>query len=193
MALETAGLAAETLRAAHTAKDYSAAFLSRYETAWRERYDLDSLLADYILTVSRNPHLIDLMMDSLKVMNRIADRDETYALTAAGVYTGILRLREVFSPQFMLRPMLNGPGFWSDVLDLSRERPVADLVGQMWRGVDLSLTAMRAMLDDSERSVDWWLELNRKQMRLVEVLARTPGGLGGTAAAASSFTLFPRM
>jgi geranylgeranyl reductase family protein len=172
VALETAELAAETIREAIATNDFSAASLESYEHRWRDRYDLDSLLADYIMTACRNPHLADLLMDSLRLLNRAADRDQKYAAIAAGVYTGVLPLREVLSLDFVMRPLLNGPRFWMDTLDVSSERPLADLMRQARKSLDQSMAAWRGLLSDSESSLAWWLELQEKQLRLLELMAR---------------------
>ena len=53
---------------------------------------------------------------SLAGLGTPAEANEKYAAIAAGVYTGVLPLREVLSLDFVMRPLLNGPQFWMDTL-----------------------------------------------------------------------------
>jgi len=178
MALETAQLAAATIRDAVAVGDFSANKLATYEHRWRERYDVDSLMADVLVTASRNTHLADLMMESLKVSVRAADRDERYAWAMGGVYVGIVPMRETLTPEFMLRPLSYRPEMWREILGLSDERPLADLLRLMAERTGLSLAAWRKMLEEPDRSAEWMLELSSKQWQVFRSLAdssaRTP-------------------
>ena len=171
MALETAKLASEPIEKAFATGDFSAGTLAEYERRWKEHYDLDSLLADFVVTAARNPHLKDLYMDSMRTFVRMADRDEQYAWTLGGVYIGILPMRRTLSPEFLVRPLLNGPQAWIDILGLSQERPLPELARRTLDGVNSSLAAWRGMLEEPERSLEWMLELSQKQRRLWQNLS----------------------
>ncbi len=171
VALETAEMAARTLQRAVAADDFSAASLADYERRFRERYDVDCSVADLIHTVCRNPHYADFFMTALRAMNETGNRDERYALKAAGIYCGIVAMREALEPEFFMSPLVQWPQIWSQVLGISDERSVSDLARRAADGLSWSLAAWRGMLEDPEWSRDWWLEVSSKQLRLLQTLA----------------------
>ncbi|MDX1500803.1 MAG: NAD(P)/FAD-dependent oxidoreductase [Thermoanaerobaculia bacterium] len=179
MALETARLAAETIQAAVAAGDFSEGRLAAYEGRWRQRYDVDSLMADALVTISRNTHLADLMMEFLRLSLRAADRDERYAETVGGVYVGIVPISQMLRPEYLLRPLTYGPETWRAILGLSRERPLADLARRAAEQTGVGLAAWRAMLRDPQRSLEWLREVNQKQMRVARGLAGAAFGAAG--------------
>ncbi len=179
VALETAEMASEILQQALAEERYDAEYLSEYERRFRDRYDLDCQIADVIHTVARNRHCKDLWMTALRAMNETGNRDEAYALKAAGIYCGIVPLSEALEPGFFMSPLLQWPQTWRDVLDISAERPLADLAQRTIEGIGWSMSAMRGMLEDPEWSREWFQELTEKQLKLMRSLAeRGLGGLG---------------
>lgn len=187
LAMESAELAAATIRDAFLTSDFSANGLATYETRWRNRYDPDLKVSDLIVSMVRNRHLVKLWMKSFEVMSRTALHDESYAAKTGGILAGLVPNRMAFSPDVIVKSLVHGPSFWMDTFDISPASALADL---MRRTLDLahweSATLHRA-LQDRDWFRLWWDEVNEKQMMVAatlfgDALNRPPdarsGGIG---------------
>ena len=91
LALETAAMAAQTIREVFASNDFSAASLSRYERLWRRRYDADLAISDLVVSMSRNRYLAKVWMNWLRTITLTAAEDRAFAAKAGGVLAGSCR------------------------------------------------------------------------------------------------------
>jgi flavin-dependent dehydrogenase len=139
LALATAGIARKAIVEAFEQGRFDAAGLARYDQRCRAELDADLRIADMVVATARNRDLLDLWMRVLKVMAMTASRDENYMLTLGGIMAGLVPAREGLSPGIIAKSLLHTPGFWMDVWDIRRERPLTDLASGM-----VSLAAWQA-------------------------------------------------
>jgi geranylgeranyl reductase family protein len=171
LAIETALLAAETLDAALRAGDFSAGFLGRYERAWRDRYEVDLGLADLLLVLTRNRHLVKLWMQAIRWMGETAQRDSGYAHSVGGVLGGIFPHWRALAPDVLWRPVTGGPAPWLRSLGLAGSPSFADLAQLGASYASWGLRSLPRAAADARWLLSWWSEVARKQPRVAAAFA----------------------
>ncbi len=175
LALESAAIAADTIRDVFRSGDFSERGLAGYESRWRARFDPDLKISDLIVSMIRNRHLVKLWMTSFEVMSRTALDDEQYALKTGGILAGLVPNREGLSPDVVLKSIFHGPEFWLRLFEISPQRLLPDLVNRLLDAASWQSTALQHVLNDVEWSANWWREIDQKQR---QVFRTTWGGLG---------------
>jgi hypothetical protein len=163
MALESARLAAVTIRAALRRGRFGAADLAGFDDAWRAAFDPDVGVSDLAVTLLRNRRLLPLWLAMFRTTSLTARGDARYAEVAGGVLGGVVPARRAVTPEMFVRALVHGPGFWREALQLDALRSPADWLG---RGASLARWGAdvgRAVADDPAWFRTWALEVERKQ------------------------------
>ncbi len=177
LALETAAMAAEVIRAAFAECDFSAESLARYERRWRDRYDRDLSISDLIVSIARNRYLAKVWVQWLRTIAMTAARDPDYAAKTGGVLAGLVPNREALAGDVILKSVMHGPAFWVEAFGLARERLPDALVHRSIRLVQWEAGAASSMLADFDWFRDWAIEIGDKHLKVLDALtcsARTP-------------------
>jgi hypothetical protein len=109
-------------------------------------------------------------------MAMTASRDENYMLTLGGIMAGLVPAREGLSPGIIAKSLLHTPGFWMDVWDIRRERPLTDLASGMVSLAAWQARSLRTLTRDPAWSVRWATEILRKQIGVAAALGTAAGG-----------------
>lgn len=178
--LESAKLAAETIFEAFEQGEFDAPALRDYETRWRAHFDPDLKIADLIVSMIRNRHLLRIWIDSLRLVCKTAENDPDYARQVGGVLAGIVPIRDSFTPEVLWRSLNHGPRFWLDFFDISRTQPLPGL----WRtGLDYGfwqLSTWGNLTRDPEWLLGWFREVSRKQRLVMSNRMNRRGRVGST-------------
>jgi menaquinone-9 beta-reductase len=166
LAMESARIAARTIRAAFRSGRFGEGDLARYETDWRASFEADLGVSDLAVSMIRNRHLLPLWLTLLRTMALTASSDERYARVAGGILGGVVPAREGATAEIFIRSIAHRPAFWRQVLRFDTPGSWSDwLTG----GADLvrwQSALGRAMLDDGPWLRDWWREVEDKQRRV---------------------------
>jgi len=120
LALQSASLAAQTIRTAFAAGRFGADVMADFEARWRGVFDADLRLADLVVTAIRNRRLVKVWTQSLRVIALTASQDRAYAEKVGGILAGLVPCRAALSADVVLKSLLHGPEFWLRTLALSR-------------------------------------------------------------------------
>jgi hypothetical protein len=173
-ALETAGMAAATIREAFAKNDFGVAAMSQFERRWRSVYDADLGVSDLVVSAIRNRHLVKFWIHGLRVMGLTAAQDRKYALKVGGILAGLVPNREGFSPEIVLKSVMHGPAFWMRALDLTPDNLAGDVVRKGTELLKWQTQLASAMMTDFDWFSDWALEIGSKQIRVLNTLI-SPG------------------
>ena len=126
LALQSAQLAAETIRNAFAAGRFDADVMAEFDVRRRREFDADLGLADLVVTAIRNRRLVKLWTHSLRVIALTAAQDRAYAQKVGGILAGLVPCRAALSADVVLKSLLHGPQFWLNALaSAAGERAVA--------------------------------------------------------------------
>lgn len=175
LALETAHIAARTIRAAFRQGRFGEAVLAGYETEWRRSLDPDLGISDLVVSMIRNRELLPLWLAIFRAMSRTARHDRHYAMVTGGILGGVVPARQGMTPEMFVRALAHGPGFWRDVLGTEGRAS--------WRGVlddGIALLRWQSSITRSLVSNDPWFrewlrEILAKQGRVMLGRARIDG------------------
>ena len=123
LALQSAKLAAETIRTAFAAGQFGSEVMARFEVRWRREFDADLSLADLVVTAIRNRRLVKLWTHSLRVIALTASQDRGYAQKVGGILAGLVPCRAGLSADVVLKSLLHGPQFWLERSRCRTARP----------------------------------------------------------------------
>ena len=176
LALESAELGFETLKLGFDQGDFSLKTLSTYERRWREHWDPDLKVSDFVVTLIRNRYLLKLWIQSFRVMGMTALRDESYALKIGGIMAGLVPNREGFSPDIVMKSLLHGPSFWKEAFNIGKHETLSDALSCGIDWLNWELDVFRNLVNDYEWFQAWGAEVNQKQSELIRLLSKTPPG-----------------
>jgi hypothetical protein len=162
-ALETAGVAAGTIRGAFAAGRFDSTWLSRYERRWRAKYDADLGVSDLVVSMLRNRDLAKLWLNVLRMVGFTA-RDREYALWLGGLVGGLTPVREGIPPAVALGLMTRAPELWLRVLQAD---PAANLLNH---GVSLlrwQAEIASSVAADFPRWSNWALDVGAKYFNVL--------------------------
>jgi geranylgeranyl reductase family protein len=172
LALESASLAAQTIREAFARNDFSAAGLSSYERRWRAQYDADLTISDLVVSAARNRYLVKLWMQTLRTLAMTAARDREFAAKAGGVLAGLVPNREALSRDVMLKSVMHGPAFWMEAFGMTRADLPLDALRKATQLARWEGNLASSIVADFNWFSDWAAELGAKQLDVLAALAR---------------------
>ncbi|MFO0628152.1 MAG: geranylgeranyl reductase family protein [Polyangiales bacterium] len=172
LALESARLAAATLRECLRRGRFGAEDLAGYDHAWRGAFEPDLAVSDLAVTLLRNRRLLPLWLSMFRATSLTARKDPRYAEVAGGVLGGVVPARRAITPEMFVRSLVHGPGFWREVLQLDALRAPGDWLARGAETARWSAALGRAVRDDPAWFRDWIAEVERKQRAVLARAAR---------------------
>jgi menaquinone-9 beta-reductase len=172
-ALESAQVAAGVAHEALSSRDFSAAFLSRYQRRWRALFDLDLRAADLYVTVARNRELTGLWLTMLRMVFDAARNDRRYAETVEGILAGVVPTRRSLSPRFIAETVCRSPAFYRRSLRLPPANSLPGLLDWGHGSALGALASLREMASEPTETRAWGLEVLAKSLGLLSGLAAT--------------------
>jgi geranylgeranyl reductase family protein len=163
LAMESARIAARTIRAAFRSGRFGEGELARYERDWRASFDVDLGISDLAVSLIRNRHLLPLWLTLFRTMSLTARNDARYAAVTGGILGGVVPAREGLTPEMFIRSLVHGGAFWREVLRLDGSTGAS---GWLARGTDLvrwQRTLGRAVAEDGVWFREWLREVEAKQ------------------------------
>lgn len=162
LALESARVAARTVREAFRRGRFGEDALSQYEANFRARFDPDLGISDLAVTMIRNRHLLPVWLAMFRTMSLTARDDPRYAAVTGGILGGVLPAREGVTPEMFLRAMVHGPAFWREALGLGKK---GGLTGWLSGGalLRLQISLAKALVEDGAWIAEWAREVGKKQ------------------------------
>jgi flavin-dependent dehydrogenase len=170
LAMESAQLALPVVRRAFERGDFSTAVLADFERRWREHWDPDLKVSDLVVSLVRNRHLVDLWMQSFKVMGMTARGDQDYALKTGGILAGLVPNRDGFSADIVGKSLVHGPAFWMEAFDISSHRLAPDALAAGLRLAAWAAGVAQSGLEDAAWCRDWADEVGAKQREVFRLL-----------------------
>lgn len=171
LALDSAHLAARTIRTAFRRGRFTAAELATYERDWRAAFDPDLAISDLIVSMIRNRRFLPLWLSALRMTSHVARHDARYAAITGGILGGVVPARRALAPELFLRTLARAPSYL-------REAAGGNLAGLRalgqgwWRGhVELA----RAFLEDRGDTVAWLREIEGKQRKVIRFAGSRAG------------------
>jgi flavin-dependent dehydrogenase len=172
LALESASLAGETLRAAFARGSFAADDLAAYDRACVARFDADLRVSDLLISTVANRHLAAVWIRALELFARLADGDPAYAHTAGGVLAGVVPARELFSPEMLTRTALEAPLVVGAMLAGNTPRTLGGLVDHALGWMQRAAAVGESIMRDGEGVADWLREVAGKEQQLARLLLR---------------------
>jgi geranylgeranyl reductase family protein len=162
LALQSAKLAAETIRGAFAVGRFDAAVMADFERRWRGEFDADLRLADLVVTAIRNRRFVKLWTQSLRVIALTASKDRAYAQKVGGILAGLVPCRAALSADVVLKSLLHGPEFWVQSLSLVGGTRSGDQRADAEPAVDA--VPARSSAEELRWFGDWAAEVAAKQL-----------------------------
>jgi geranylgeranyl reductase family protein len=169
-ALETATIAAGVIDEALRASDFSAAFLSRYETRWRRALDLDLRTSDFIVSFIQNRALKPLFMQILEMIGEQAGRDAAYAATCGGVLAGVVPVHHSLGPDIVLKTVMHGSRFWGGNVRRASAGSLTGLLNVGLQAGSEALDMVGDMADEPGHMASWGINVTSKGVGLLRRL-----------------------
>jgi geranylgeranyl reductase family protein len=173
LALESAAMAAATLRLAFTKGEFGAETMADFEQRWRSRYDPDLNISDLIVSAIRNRHLAKLWIHCLRVIGLTAARDRDYALKLGGILAGLVPSREGLSADVIVKSLMHGPAFWLEAFRASPASLPTEILRQSAELVSYETRFAASAPAELGWIGAWAAEVARKQLDVVATLARS--------------------
>ena len=174
LAFESAEMGFKTLKEAFDRGDFSTKTLATYERRWKDQWDSDLKVADYVVSLARNRYLSKLWIHTIRVMGMTAVRDQNYALKIGGIFAGLIPNREGFSPDMIIKSFLHGPAFWAEAFNIRPHNPLFETFSRSMEWVNWQFGIARVLINDFDWFQAWAWEVNQKQRDLFKILATTP-------------------
>ncbi len=176
LAMESAHVAARTIRAAFQRGLFSEAMLSRYDADWHARFDPDLGISDLAVTMIRNRDLVDLWLTLFRAMSLTARSDARYASVTGGILGGVVPAREGVTPEMFVRALAHGPDFWRRVLRAEAPRGLSDWLRDGANLMRWQASVGQAIIKDVAWYRAWVREVESKQRRVgMQALSRALG------------------
>jgi menaquinone-9 beta-reductase len=166
LALQSAELAAATIREVFAAGEFGSTSMAQFETRWRSRFDVDLNVSDLIVSAARNRHLVKVWIQWLRVMALTASQDRDYALKLGGILAGLVSGREGFSVEVFLKSVMHGPAFWLKALNLSPSNLPGDLLRGLAEFLNYETRDLASIPTEARWLGDWATEIARKQIKV---------------------------
>jgi len=166
LAMESAHVAARTIRAAFQLGRFNEDTLSRFDADWQSRVGVDLGISDLAVTMIRNRHLSPLWLAMFRTMSLAAQEDERYARVTGGILGGVVPARAGITPEMFVRALVHGPGFWRRALGLPERARASDWLSSGASLVRFQATVARALMEDGPWFREWAGEVLAKQKKL---------------------------
>ncbi len=173
LALETARIAASTIRAAFRQGRFGAAVLSQYELDFRAALDPDLAISDLAVAMIRNRHLLPLWLTSFRGMCHTARSDPHYAQITGGILGGVIPARAALTPEMFARTLRHVPGFLREMFSPGDPRRPADRLAEGLKLLRWQYDLARAVVRDGPWFRAWLGEVESKQRRLAAQAVRS--------------------
>ena len=164
MAMDSAHLAAPAILEALRRNDFSAASLSRYQTEWNHRNEVDWRIGELVLTAAKNAELRDFLLSGLKVVAALARTDSRFEQFIGGVFSGANQARSLLSPSAWLGTAALNPSVLLSAL--STEDSGAGALAKQ------ALASARRVIASPLPTIGWGLEVVAKAVGLTECYTR---------------------
>jgi geranylgeranyl reductase family protein len=172
LAMESARVAARTIREALRRGRFGESDLARYEVDWRASFDVDLGISDLAVSMIRNRHLLSLWLTLFRAMSLTASTDPRYAEVTGGILGGVVPAREGITPEMFVRSLAHGPAFWRQVLRVETPTNWSDWLAAGAELVRRQSTLGRAIVADGPWFRDWLREVEAKQRRVGQRVLR---------------------
>ena len=166
LALESASIAARTIRRAFDRGNFSTAVLANYEREWRARFDPDLEISDLVVSMIRNRDLLSLWLALFRTMSLTARDDPSYAAVTGGILAGVVPAREALVPEMFVRALAHKPSFWREVCGFDGTPDFVSLLQSGAHWLHWQKDLMQKLLSGDEWSRAWLREIVTKQARL---------------------------
>lgn len=165
-ALDSAHVAARTIREAFRLGRFGKDTLARYETDWRSRFDTDLGISDLAVTMIRNRHLLPVWLAMFRTMSLTARDDQRYARVTGGILGGVIPARAGLTPEMFVRSLVHGPAFWREALGVPGKGGISDWLASGAALLRFQSSLARAVIDDGPWLREWAREAEAKQRKL---------------------------
>ena len=173
MAMESAHIAAPTILQALQEKDYSAASLGRYETAWNQVDELDWRVGELFLTIAKNSEMREYWLYLLKVFTGLARNDPALRELVGGLLGGATPARSAISPATWFQVAPTSPELWLSAIAPEGKDGVRSLAPEAASASRLALKAARAILQRPLPTVGWAVEILTRLTGIADSYVRT--------------------
>jgi menaquinone-9 beta-reductase len=167
LALESAKLAAATIRHAFETGDFSLASLAAYEKSWRDMFDADLGISDLLSSLMRNRGMSHIWLSALRTMSQTAKRDKKYADATGGFIRGMVSAREAFSPDMIGRVLVDMPNLWREYFSTKNASDIPQMLQHGERFLSWQSSIAGQIFATDSWSRDWALEIAAKQANVV--------------------------
>jgi len=165
LAMESAKLAAKTIKKAFDLGEFGHEILSQYERDWRSTFDPNLRISDLVTSTIRNRHLSKLWIEGLKLVCRTAESDLDYARKMGGILAGTVPIREGLAPDVLLKPLIEAIRSQTNLLHPAA--PNLFLLPQLLgRAIEFGLwevSTIAQLAGDSDWVASWYREVAHKQ------------------------------
>lgn len=162
LALDSAHVAARTIRAAFRRGQFAAADLAGYETDWRATFDPDLAISDLIVSMIRNRRFLPLWLSALRMTSHVARRDARYAAVTGGILGGVIPARRALTPEMFLRTLARTPSYLREAAGGG----VAGWLGLGQRWLRGHVEVAQAFAEDAPGFTAWLREIDAKQRKV---------------------------
>jgi hypothetical protein len=163
--MESAKLAAKTIKKAFDLGEFGHEILSQYERDWRSTFDPNLRISDLVTSTIRNRHLSKLWIEGLKLVCRTAESDLDYARKMGGILAGTVPIREGLAPDVLLKPLIAAIRSQTNLLHPAA--PNLFLLPQLLgRAIEFGLwevSTIAQLAGDSDWVASWYREVAHKQ------------------------------
>jgi geranylgeranyl reductase family protein len=166
MAMESAHIAAPVILQALQEKDFSAASLGRYVSAWEKMNELDWRVGELFLTIGKNSPLRDYWIYVLKVIAGLAKNDPALKEFVGGLFSGTTKSRSTISPAHWMQVAPANPGTWLSAMAFAPDSGVGRRVPEAAAASQLALKGAREVLQRPLPTLGWMVQV---LTRLAEV------------------------
>ncbi|MFO0758850.1 MAG: geranylgeranyl reductase family protein [Byssovorax sp.] len=166
LAMESARIAARTIRAAFARGAFDEISLARYERDFRAHFDPDLDISDLAVSLIRNRYLLPVWLASFRAMSHTARQDETYAAITGGILGGVLPARRGITPEMFVRTLARGPAVLGQALHERGPKTWNDLISSVQSFAHWQSSVRRALVEDGPWLRAWAEEIAAKQRKV---------------------------
>ena len=164
LAMESAHVAARTIRRAFAAGRFDEPTLSRFDADWRARFEVDLRISDLAVTMIRNRHLLPVWLSTFRAMSAAAREDARYASVTGGILGGVLPARAGVTPEMFVRAIVRSVGSLREAIGLpGPSAGASEWFASAASWVRFQKDVARALLDDGPWFRSWAAEVMAKQ------------------------------
>jgi menaquinone-9 beta-reductase len=187
MAMESAHIAAPVILQALQEKDFSAASLGRYESAWEKMNELDWRVGELFLTIGKNAPLRDYWIYVLRVIAALAKNDPALKEFVGGLFSGTTKSRSTISPAHWIQVAPTNPELWLSAVAFEPESGVGRQPPETADASKLALKAVREILQRPLPALGWMVQVLTRLTEVTDSYVRNefPSSANASAAWAS--------